>query len=168
MSDFAEVEARIRQLNAHYTDAVWRKDPLAFGQCFTADAQWRIAGRVMQGRDEIVRGFERLMVNANRVLITFRTPQLDWRGGGEAAARAYVTEQCTWNHKEPNINIGCYYERFAEGEDRWRFSWRLFQLLYQGPADLSGMYYEHADYGPWPAMPPADAVPAAIPEPAVQ
>ena len=54
MTDFAATEAAIRQLHARYVDAVWRKDYVAFGDCFTTDAEWRIAGMVLHGRAEIV------------------------------------------------------------------------------------------------------------------
>lgn len=158
-SQFAEVEAQVRQLHAHYADAVWRKDAAAFAQCFMPDAEWRISGMVLTGRDEITAGFQHLLASANRVLITFQTPLLDLAGGPAAAARVYVTERCSWTDKAPNLNIGRYYERYAESGGRWRFSWRLFQLLYKGPADLTGEYLEHPDYGAWPGMPPADAVP---------
>ncbi|MEW9856147.1 nuclear transport factor 2 family protein [Novosphingobium sp. M1R2S20] len=166
ITHFAEVEAQIRQLYAHYTDAVWRKDPTAFGQCFAPEAEWRIAGMVMHGRDEIASGFEHIMSNANRVLITFGTPQLDWRED-QAMGRIYATEQCSWRDKQPNMNIGRYFERYVYDGDRWRFSWRLFQLLYQGPADLSGPHFDVPDFGPWPAMPPQETVPLPSPARAV-
>lgn len=163
MSQFADVEARIRQLHAHYTDAVWRKDPVAFGDCFMPDAEWRIAGMLLRGRAEIVAGFERILATANRVLITFRTPLLDLTEGG-AAGQVYVTEQCTWTDKAPHTTMGRYYEHYVDDGDRWRFSWRLFQLLYKGPADLSGEFLDDADYGPWPTMPPRDGKPGGVAE----
>ena len=54
--------------------------------------------------------------------------------------------------------MGLYYERFANGGDRWRSSWRLFQTLYTGPSDLSGSFHEVPDYGAPPSMPPLDAL----------
>ena len=49
MSDFANIEAAIRQLHARYCDAVWRKDIAAFGDCFAKDAEWRIGGQETAG-----------------------------------------------------------------------------------------------------------------------
>lgn len=161
MSRFAEAEARIGQLHAHYADAVWRKDPAAFGDCFTLGAEWRISGMVMCGREEIVEGITKILHGANRILMTFRTPIIELTGPDRAIGRTYVTEQCTWQHREPNISIGRYYEHFVDEGDRWRFSWRLFQILYSGAEDLSGTFHEQDDFGPPPGMPPLDIVPAA-------
>jgi ketosteroid isomerase-like protein len=159
MTDLATAEAAIRQLHARYVDAVWRKDYPAFADCFTADAEWRIAGMVLRGRAEIAATLERLMENFTRVLMTFRTPVLEV-GQGVATGRTYVTEQNAFRNGRAGNSIGLYYERFVDEGDRWRFSWRLFQLHYLGPADLSGDFFEQPDYGPPPAMPPLDAVPA--------
>lgn len=163
MIEFLEAEAGVRQLHAHYTDAVWRQDLAAFADCFTHDAEWRISGMVMRGRQEIARGFDAVLATCNRVLISFRNPQVDLTGRGRASGRVYVTEQCSWTDKAPNMNIGRYYDHAVLDGDRWRFEWRLFQLLYTGPSDLTGEFQDHPDFGAWPSMPPRDAVPAAAP-----
>lgn len=162
MIQFIEAEAQIRQLHAHYTDAVWRKDLDAFGDCFTPDAEWRITGQVLRGRENIVAGFAAILPTCNRVLISFRNAQVELIGPGEATARVYVTEHCSWIDKAGNMNIGRYFDRVIDDGSRWRFSWRLFQLLYTGPADLSGEFVDNPDYGAWPAMPSHDAVPPAL------
>jgi uncharacterized protein (TIGR02246 family) len=161
MSQFAEAEARIRQLYAHYADAVWRKDVAAFADCFAVDAEWRISGMVMHGRDEIADAFEHIIASAKRVLMTFETPLLALDEGG-AAARVRVTERCAWTDRPSHFNIGTYFDRIVEDGDRWRYSWRLFQLFYMGPQDLSGSFHDNPDYGPAPNMPPLDAVPLAF------
>ncbi|MBB4857515.1 uncharacterized protein (TIGR02246 family) [Novosphingobium chloroacetimidivorans] len=163
MIEFLEAEAGIRQLHAHYTDAVWRRDPVAFAECFTRDAEWRISGMVLRGHDEIAGGFGTILAKCNRVLISFRNPQVDLTGRGRASARVYVTEQCSWTDRAPNMNLGRYHDRAVLDGDRWRFEWRLFQLLYTGPADLTGAFQDQPDYGAWPAMPRRDAVPAPTP-----
>jgi hypothetical protein len=156
MTDFLVAEAGIRQLHSRYIDAVYRKDYVAFGDCFAEDAEWRIAGTVLQGRAKIMAMLEGLMPNFHRVLMTFRTPILDV-GDGVATGRTYVTEQNAFKSGRPGSSIGIYYERFVQQGDRWRFKWRLFQLHYLGPADMSGTFYQQEDYGPPPAMPPLDA-----------
>lgn len=158
MTDLVAAEAGIRQLHAHYTDAVWRKDAAAFGECFTDDAEWRISGNIFRGRAEITDVIGKILSNAHRILMTFRTPIIQV-GDGRAMGRTYVTEQCTWTNREPNVSIGRYYERFVDQGDRWRFAWRLYELHYTGPADLSGTWHEHPDYGPPPGMPECDTLP---------
>jgi ketosteroid isomerase-like protein len=156
MTEYMVAESAIRQLHARYVDAVWRKDYAAFGDCFAVDAEWRIAGMVLRGRPQIMATLERLMGNFNRILMTFRTPILEV-GNGTASGRTYVSEQSGFKDGRPGTTMGIYYERFIEQDDRWRFTWRLFQLHYMGPADLTGSFFQQADFGPPPGMPNADA-----------
>jgi uncharacterized protein (TIGR02246 family) len=146
----------IRDLHARYTDAVWRKDHDAFGACFTQDAEWRIGGLELRGRPQIVRSIEAILSNFRCVLITFQAPILNL-SGETVSARTYIQEQVARTDGTANISIGRYYETFAHEDGRWRFAWRLFQLHYSGPPDMSGTFYEWNDYGPPPGMPPLDA-----------
>ena len=154
-----EAECGIRQLQARYTDAVWRKDYAAFANCFTTDGEWRISGQVFRGRTEIEAMIGRILDNFHRVLITFRTPIVDLTQVG-ATARTYITEKCAWKNGETNISIGLYFEHLVQEPDGWRFAWRLFQQHYRGPPDLTGTFFDNPDYGPPPAMPPRDALTA--------
>jgi hypothetical protein len=156
MTTFAEVEAGIRQLHARYSDATWRKDAGAFAECFTPDGEWRISGMVLKGRPQIAETIDRILSRMNRVLISFRTPLLDLSADG-VTGRTMIDERVSWADGSANVSIGRYYERFVEADGRWFFSWRLFQLHYRGPPDLSGTWFDHPDYGPPPGMPPLDA-----------
>jgi uncharacterized protein (TIGR02246 family) len=156
MTDLMAAERGIRDLHARYTDAVFRQDFDAFADCFADEGEWRISGRVFRGRQEIREGISIILDKFIRVLITFRTPMVELVDG-EIVARSYVDEKCAWKNGNRNISIGRYYERFVEEGGRWRFSWRLFQLLYRGDPDLSGTFFDHPDYGPPPGMPPLDA-----------
>jgi uncharacterized protein (TIGR02246 family) len=155
MQDLAGVQAEILDLHARYTDAVWRKDDDAFAALFTPDGEWRISGRVMRGRAEIGATIGAILGNFTAVLFTYRVPILHI-DGDEVSARVMVDERCAWKNGNRNIAIGRYYERFARHEGRWLFSWRLFELHYRGPPDMTGQFFEHADYGPPPALPPRD------------
>lgn len=154
--DGSEAEA-IRDLHARYADAVWRKDFSAFGECFTAEAEWRVGGLELHGRMAITATIEKILANFRKVLLNFHAPILS-RIDGSLVGRTYVTEQVSRTDGTANVSIGRYYERFVLDDGRWRFAWRLFQLHYSGPPDLSGTYYEHEDYGAPPGMPPADAL----------
>jgi ketosteroid isomerase-like protein len=163
VTDFVVAEAAIRQLHARYADAVWRKDYDAFGDCFAEDAEWRITGLVLRGRAAIVESVRSRLDLNHRVLMTFRTPILTV-GDGTASGRTYVTEQNAFKNGRPGSSIAIYFERFVDQGDRWRFSWRLFQLHYLGKADLTDPFFDNPDYGPPPNMPPLDAVPAFFDE----
>lgn len=153
--NFVDAELAVRDLHARYTDAVWRKDFAAFGECFSRGAEWRIGGLTLQGRDRIAQGIEQIMANFRRVLITLHTPIVHIGAEG-ISARCFVTEQVARLNGQSNVSIGRYYEWFEFEEGRLRFSWRLFELHYSGPPDLSGSFNEYPDYGPPPAMPPRD------------
>lgn len=158
MSHLASAHSGIMELHSRYTDAVWRKDAAAFADCFTETGEWRISGRVMRGRAEIQDTISAILGNFIHVLMTFRPPILTL-GEGCASGRTYVDERCAWKNGDRNISVGRYYEHFVEQDGRWLFEWRLFQLLYRGPADMTGEFFEHPDYGAPPGMPPRDAIP---------
>ena len=159
MNDFIAAECMIRQLHAHYVDAVWRRDIDAFSDCFTADAEWRIAGRAVIGRPAITAFMTAVFPQFRRILLTMRTPAVSLEAPGVASARTYFTENSVFADGTPLAAIGSYYERCVDEGDRWRFSWRVFRTEYAGPPDFTGPFYDNPDYGPPPAMPPRDTVP---------
>lgn len=156
--EFLSAIEGVRQLHAHYVDAVFRKDYAAFRECWTEDAEWRIAGNVLRGREEIGSFLERAMSNFHRVIMTFRTPIIEI-AGREVRSRVLVTERNGFKNGRPGSTIGTYFEKLVEQGGRWRRSWALFQLHYMGPADLTGDYFEQPDFGPPPAFPPLETVP---------
>lgn len=155
MSDFISAEAGIRQLQARYIDSVWRKDFLAFGDCFTEDAEWRIAGRVLRGRIACVNLLKEFIGNFDRVRMTMQTPILDV-SEGTATGRTDVLEHNILTNRQRNITIGTYYDRFVQHGGRWMFAWHYYQLYYLGPSDMSGKFYDVTDYGPPFEMPRLD------------
>jgi hypothetical protein len=169
MTGFAAAECGIRQLQARYTDAVWRRDLAVFGDYFTEDAEWHVADFeddniegatvprtvqvVVKGRDKCVRFFGHFFDHMNRILMTFPTPILQVTGPGMAVGRCYSTEQVARKDKVPMFSTAIYYDRFVQQGDRWRFAWRYFQLQYTGPPDLAGQFLNPPDPGPPFAMP---------------
>ena len=162
MSDFANIEAAIRQLHARYCDAVWRKDIAAFGDCFAKDAEWRIGGQIFSGRTEIMDAITEIFPGFQRILMAFATPILE-AGKRTATGRTRATEHFSRSDGVTGLAISTYYEHFVDQGDCWRFSWRLFHLHYYGPTDLSGQYFDNPDFGPPPAMPDLDAQSPAHP-----
>ena len=156
MTDLASADAGIRQLQSRYIDAVWRRDYAAFADCFAKDGEWLIAGHVYRGPDECVACLKSFMPRFDRVKMTMGSPILNV-GDGVATGRTEVLEHNILADRTRHITIGTYFDRFVEQGDRWRFAWHFYQLYYLGPPDMSGDFYEIADYGPPPAMPDADA-----------
>jgi hypothetical protein len=173
MTDFTAAECGIRQLQARYIDAVWRKDLDAFGDCFVEDAEWHVADFedddiagttepkvitvVVKGRRNCVQFFGQFFEHFDRILMTLRTPILQVNADGTAIGRTYCTEQNARKDKLPFMSMAIYYDRFVQQGDRWRFKWRYFQIQYMGLPDLSGRFFDMPDPGPFPGMPDGSA-----------
>ncbi len=156
MTAFFEVDAGVRQLYARYTDAVWRKDHVAFGECFAEDAVWKISGLTFHGRADIAAFMKSVFPRYRFIMLNFRAPILTV-GDGTVEARTYVSEQSVMTDGKAYGPLGMYYDRIVEQAGRWRYSWRLFHTCYAGPPDLSGSFFENPDFGAPPAFPPLDA-----------
>ena len=155
MTDFLVVESGVRQLQARYIDSVWRKDFDAFGDCFTEEAEWRIAGQVMRGRAACVGLLQKMMPSIDRVFMTMGTPLLQLEHGA-GIARTYVTEMNVSKGVAPMFAIGIYYDRCVPQAGRWRFAWHHYQSYYHGPADLTAPFRHIIDYGAPFGMPRSD------------
>lgn len=155
MTDLVTADCGIRQLHAHFMDAVFRKDAEAFAQCFAENAEWKIAGLHIRGRKEIGELFGKLLAICARVQIIAGTPVLTLEKDC-VAGRINVTELAKMTDGSSAMTLGIYYDRYVEEGGRWRFQWRHFSLHYRGPIDLSGELVPSPDYGPPPNMPGAD------------
>lgn len=156
MDKYISAEIGIRRLHALCADAVWRKDLDAFAQCFTVDGEWKIAGLHCRGRTAIGETLGQLLTQNERVLMNFGEPILDF-GSSEISGRTYAVEQVKPWTGEAQSTIGLYFEKFAEIDGQWLFTWRHFDMYYFGPANLSNPLFEFRDYGPSPATPLPDA-----------
>jgi uncharacterized protein (TIGR02246 family) len=155
VTDLVAVECAIRQLHARYADALWRKHPDSFAVLFAADAEWKVAGMHMRGREEIRETFARFMAHTGRTLMSFRSPIVELVDG-VPTARTYVTEQNRFADGQSADTIGVYYERFVEEDGAWRFHYRHWNLHYIGPPDLTSKFYDVREYGRPPGFPEAD------------
>lgn len=163
VTEFLKAESDMRQLQARYIDAVWRKDFDAFGDCFTEDAEWRIGGQVMRGRAECVGLLKAVMPAIDRVFMTMGVPLLQLEAG-DAIARTYVNEMKTSKNAALTFSIGIYYDRCREEDGQWRFAWHHYQSYYHGPGDLSAPFRHIIDYGPpWGMPAPDENAPTAGP-----
>jgi hypothetical protein len=153
MTDFVAAEAGVRQMHARYANAVWRRDYATFGDCWTEDAEWRIAGLLHRGRADITAFIERALNDVDWVIMEFGAPILDV-GDRTATARVHAREENALMK-----GFGIYYERLVETGGIWRRAWAMFELHYIERAGEPGRRLEHPDYGPPPGFPPMDAMP---------
>lgn len=152
-----EAEIAIRRLHALCADAVWRKDRVAFAECYANDAVWKIAGLELHGRAAIGQALGNFGAANERVLMVFGAPILTMNED-VLTGRTYAVEHVKLLDGSAVSTIGIYYERFIVRGGRWLFHWRHFDFAYHGPPDLSASFYPSHDYGPPSAMPPADAM----------
>lgn len=155
MTDLMAAEFAVRQLQARYADALWHKDPDAFAALFARDAEWKVAGMHLRGREEIKRTFAKFMAHLDRSLMTFRTPIVEIVDD-VLTSRTYVTEQNKFADGQTASTLGIYYERFVEEGGRWLFAFRHWNMYYIGPADLSADFYDVKEFGPPPGFPGPD------------
>jgi uncharacterized protein (TIGR02246 family) len=153
--DFLLAESAVRQLHARYADALWRKDADAFAALFAEDAEWKVAGMHLQGRDAIREAFATFMRHIGRTLMLFGPPAVELTPEG-ASSRTLVTENNKFADGRTASTIGVYFERFVRQADGWRFAWRHWNLYYIGPPDFTAPLYEVREYGPPPGMPGPD------------
>ena len=129
-------ELALRELVARYADAVCRRDAAAWRATWAADGEWQIMGQTVQGRDEIVALWERLMGGIPQVI------QIPHEGlieieGDRASLRWYVTEQGKLADGSALVMSGVYLDECVKEDEIWLFAKRVFHSLYSGPPDLS-------------------------------
>ena len=125
-------ELALRELVARYADAVCRRDAAAWGATWAADGEWQIMGQTVQGRDEIVALWERLMGGIPQVI------QIPHEGlieieGDRASLRWYVTEQGKLADGSALVMSGVYLDECVKEDEVWLFQTGL-SLPLQRPA----------------------------------
>jgi hypothetical protein len=138
---------------------MWRQDLAAFGDCFTTDCQWVTTSSVLNGRAGILEGMGAMLGRFIRMFVRVGNAAIAIEKDGTILSKAFLTEQATFKDGSTYGAIGIYHERFVNQGDRLRVKWRMSQLQYSGPPDMSGT---HADFPQWglpPDMPPIDVKP---------
>jgi ketosteroid isomerase-like protein len=154
MTDLMAAEAGIRRMHARYANAVWRRDFTAYEEFWTEDAEFRIAGLVHKGRDDIVAFLRRAMADVDWVRMDFESPIVDLQADGSALSRTQV-----WEENVLMKGMGIYWERLVLLDGAWRRRWAMFELHYIERTGEKGRRLDQPDYGPPPGFPPEDAVP---------
>jgi hypothetical protein len=140
-------DCAIRQLHARYVDAVWRQDRTAFGRCFTAEAQWLIAGIDSRGRAAIADTFARLCAPSTHVLLQSAPPLLLPRSAEVMAGRSFVTELIRRADGTVLRTIGRYDDLYRPEDGAWRFARREWSFHYRGAPLLGDDYLPVPDPG---------------------
>jgi AcrR family transcriptional regulator len=122
----------LRQLISKYCDAVVRRDALAFGELFTAEAVWNL-GKVYEGREAIAGAFASLTKAFTWLVQTapnavFEVDETTGTGTG----RVTILEQFNTKKGGDGSLVGVYHDRYVRQQGMWRFSERRIEVIHQG------------------------------------
>ncbi|MCH2169201.1 nuclear transport factor 2 family protein [Myxococcota bacterium] len=134
-SDLA-AELGIRTLVARYAEAVTRNDGNAFGATWAENGEWRILGRIVTGREQVVEHWRHLVSTFSFVSQIAHGGIIEV-SGAEATGRWTITEYLRQTDGTPVMNLGMYQDQYACVGDDWFFFRRRFEPLYLGPPDFS-------------------------------
>lgn len=155
MDKFTSAAVGIDQLHARFVDAVFRQDFGEFAACFATGGVWKIAGKVLEGRETILAAAGPMLGYCERIQLIAPTPILDLTDDG-AIGRQQMIELAKMKEGSGAITIGVYHDRYVVEDSRWRFAKRHWSLKYRGPFDLSQSFVATPDYGAFPAGPSDD------------
>jgi len=159
--DALEKELAIRKMLAVSSDCVWRKALDEYGACWANDGEWRIMGLVVNGREAIKVTWGQFMDGLKTAWQV--TPNMIIEVDGEVGyGRLYIQETLQQPDGSVNVMRGIYHDTYKMEDSKWVFAKRHIDIVYMGPADMSGRFYETVPYGPAPrdANPDRPATPS--------
>lgn len=127
----------IRDLVARYCHAIAERDDDAWLATWAQDAEWRVLGRTLQGREAIL-DFYRKLVAPVAWVVQHAHDGIVEIDGDAASGRWQITEHLQWRDGGGGFNVGRYRDTYTRGDDgAWRFALRDLRIFYLGPPDLS-------------------------------
>lgn len=130
-------ELALRELVARYADAVNRRDAEVWKDTWTEDGVWHLFGRDVEGREAVFQTWQGAMGMFTFVLQLIHSGTIEVHGD-KAIGRWYLSEVAHTSQGDKLLTVGVYHDRCERDGGQWRFARRRFDVLYQGPPDLSG------------------------------
>lgn len=139
MANLAHVadELAIRALASRYIDAVYRRDKDAWASTWAEESSWSVMGEILHGRDRIVEFWLQAMAMFSFVAMQMHSGSVEI-SGAQATGRWYITEHIIDQEGNRIMIVGVYSDRYVKEGGAWLFQQRRYDILYQGPPDLSG------------------------------
>lgn len=119
----------IRELIEAYSDAVFQRDPQAWGATWVDDAVWNVLGTAIEGREAIVETWLGAMDTFDFVAF-HTTPGHIAVDGDTATARVYVNEILVPKAGGTRNVQGAYQDTLRKTADGWRFTERNYTILH--------------------------------------
>jgi ketosteroid isomerase-like protein len=154
MSDLQAIADRveIEALRGEFTDARMMGDYDRFASLFTQDGVWRMPHIDVEfgNRAEIRAGIERLQ-GLWEYFVQNAHPGTIQLAGDTAVGRAYIAEFGRMRDGSSNLNYSVYHDRYQHTPDGWKFTERVYEVLYLDTTPLTGSAPNAA-----PANPPTE------------
>ena len=130
-------ELAIQALVARYCHAIADRDDETWAACWADDAEWRVLGKTVCGREAILAHYLGIVTGLRLVVQVAASPLIEL-AGDEASGRWLMSETLQTTDGRAAVNLGRYLDRYRRERDgAWRFARREFQSRYLGPPDLS-------------------------------
>ncbi len=141
MSDYASTadNLALRELAANYIDAVNRSDGDAWKATWSENGIWKLMGTEVSGLEALFGFWQTAMSGFKFVLMVLNSGTIEINGD-TASGRWYVTEHLLGLDGKGIHIEGVYDDQYVREDGRWVFAKRDYQVIYQGPEDLSGQY----------------------------
>lgn len=135
IADRVEIEA----LRAEITDAVMMRDFDRVASLFVPEGvmRWPHIGKEFIGREQIRAGVE-WGQGLWEFFVQNVHPGVIRTDGDTASGRAYVHEFGRMRDSASHLNYARYHDRYQRTQDGWRFSERVYEVLYQDSTPLAG------------------------------
>lgn len=134
-----EDELALRNLMGRYVDAVNRYDADAWIATWAEDGVWNLLGSPVQGRANILALWQQMMASFEFALMLPSSCLFDVHGD-TASGHWYLHEYTRDLQGTATAVLSRYLDTYIKQDGHWRFQSRLYQFIYNGPADLSGTY----------------------------
>jgi ketosteroid isomerase-like protein len=123
-----EDQLAIRALNDSYCDAVFRRDPVAWGANWADDASWNLMGDDIVGRAAIVTLWEGAMAGFGFVAFFAQMGALRV-DGDHAEGTVYTHEVLEVGDGSVSRPVGRYDDRYVRRGGQWLFLERRYNFL---------------------------------------
>lgn len=120
-------ELAIRRLVAAYTDGVNQRDAHAWGDVWTDDGRWDLAGHIYKGRDDIVVRWKEALASY-RTVFQLTTDGVVTLDGDQATGRWYVMERNVRRDDSVVELWGWYDDRYVRTRAGWRLQTRVLHV----------------------------------------
>ena len=134
-----EHDLALRNLMARYIDAVNRGDGDAWITTWAEDASWQLLGNTVTGRDNILALWKQMMTGFEFALMLPSSCLFDINGH-QASGHWYLQEHTRDREGNAASVVSRYRDSYSCIDGEWLYQSRDYDIIYYGPADLSGNY----------------------------